>query len=856
MRQVRHPLSLRILAWSCVWALSGCASDFAEPELGRTAQALPKREADVPDEGDSGKVKVKPKPTDPKPVEPMPLEPNAPPPNVFKPVVRDAVLTLDLIAVRPDLSSDYVIGYRHAGETCPQPDNPNWVEYDLFGSRPVYNWGGSGFCAYKRQSPSAKLQELPDYCPGSSCRLRKSLSEQNWLEPVTEGLTKSGAVDEAKGAIAQVFRARFREQLEVPASMPEGTASAAPVPDPTPNNPGDLVNSVEPATNAPGTSVVAGGFTTVVTGTLSNAVIGGVAGSTTGSLATGVLGVTNGVAGGLTNSVATGTSGAGGGASNSVNVGIADWVVNGDLEFVEASPYTPPVTALPAPVTVWVLDDASGEDDPDGHHGRAVGQLIKQNACASGACAVTVRYVDVFESGATATASTLALARAIVNAADAPGRNIINISLGVHARRVWANPPDSRGELGIYYIAYDALVSAINYAGCKGALVVAAIGNRDGGDQETNREVPDNNALYPGAWSNRNHGWTCSSQPQSRDRALVLGVGAIGPTGEDSPTMRPNGRAEFVAPGYAVTLNEAGEGQMYWEGSSFASAAASAVAAAAWSYAPTLPALPESNVSQPSLYGLLRDHARRTRQIRTHICHEDGECDLKEVAMCPSVNAALAYTCATQGAGHFSCNMALSCPTPVLSQHWPTLPPSPAIEGLLLASENAQSVSWDSADDPGCALPAAGYTPQGYESNPQGMCPFEHIGNGQARDDKMCRSPGDLGPCQYCLLTIKNDQLKFIGTLDPVLRASLNSATIRVRIPPTDRMYFAPDGPVHNNDYFEVHGLLSSSEDDEIALDLTDLNGSLPADASFDFVVEEDGVTQALSSPLPIVVLP
>jgi hypothetical protein len=137
------------------------------------------------------------------------------------------------------------------------------------------------------------------------------------------------------------------------------------------------------------------------------------------------------------------------------------------------------------------------------------------------------------------------------------------------------------------------------------------------------------------------------------------------------------------------------------------------------------------------------------------------------------------------------------------------------------------------------------------------MCPFDHIGNNQA-SNSMCRSPGAPGPCSRCGLVLLDNRIKFIGVLDPQFQGTLDSATIRVRTVPPGLMTMSPDGPVLQSDYYEVNALLEPlSSDEELALDLAQLPSTgLPVDASFDFVLNQNGVTQALSAPLGIVELP
>jgi hypothetical protein len=548
--------------------------------------------------------------------------------------------------------------------------------------------------------------------------------------------------------------------------------------------------------------------------------------------------------------------------------------------------------ALPKTTLVYVLDDgtdANGDGQIDitdkDPHARAVGQVIKLAACSDvpgAACGVQIHFKDVFadQTKAAPASNTIELAQAVMEAVAA-GAKVINMSLGAHPSHIFSNSYEtSDPELRSYYAGYEALKFAINYAGCNNVLVVAAIGNRDGGSAEA---ASYSGAMYPGAWSNANErGWDCKTGNDAV-RPLVIGVGAIGPTDILSPTTRPAGRAQFVAPGYmapedykfAPSANAPTEPvptPIYWEGSSFASAAFAGVAAAAWSYAPSLTAHETNDISGTSgtsLFRLLVNTGRQITGITPDVAFLEAS-TVWEPVQCRALGAALNATCIRRGGTDASCSASLTCPELPSPEHparnWPMLSSSPETQGLIDAAGNAAQPQWNTITQTGCAeatssngqsLSSDTQTPQ------QSMCPFEQQlqGNGQRQRDAMCKQPGDGTPCRKCTISIKGGSGTIIvDDVDPDVAPE--SAALAVRLPSVavpNALSLVPTttSQLHTI-YIEMDDVLAQFvPGEQLAIKLFDrpVGEELP-DVSFEYVVKRGEITQAFSTPLPVIELP
>jgi hypothetical protein len=169
---------------------------------------------------------------------------------------------------------------------------------------------------------------------------------------------------------------------------------------------------------------------------------------------------------------------------------------------------------------------------------------------------------------------------------------IVNLSLGwdqsLHAR--YAAPS-----------AAQAVKIALQRAACRGALIFAAAGNRN--------PVSQHGALYPALWEQdaapnasecRGLGvlldqGTQDDQKQAAQAAgkgelyapLLYAVGGVDQTDTPLISTRAGGQARLTAYGMAVITDDV-RPNVAFTGSSMATAVASGVAAAAWSFAPAL----------------------------------------------------------------------------------------------------------------------------------------------------------------------------------------------------------------------------------------------------------------------------
>lgn len=165
------------------------------------------------------------------------------------------------------------------------------------------------------------------------------------------------------------------------------------------------------------------------------------------------------------------------------------------------------------------------------------------------------------------------------------GNLVINLSLG------WA--PGGDGDLS-RSASEEAVHAALEYASCKGALVLAAAGHDDtpvGGLGATG-------AVYPAAWEaeaeptnaecNLKYGGYSRSVPSTAYRPLVHAVGAVSTDREPLAMSRPGSAPRLAAPGAHLTITPSATGTTNepFSGTSASTAVASSAAAVAWSFRP------------------------------------------------------------------------------------------------------------------------------------------------------------------------------------------------------------------------------------------------------------------------------
>ncbi|MCU0691057.1 MAG: S8 family serine peptidase [Polyangiaceae bacterium] len=233
--------------------------------------------------------------------------------------------------------------------------------------------------------------------------------------------------------------------------------------------------------------------------------------------------------------------------------------------------------SLPQRSRVFILDD-------DGLHGDTVENWIRQTACPDGSNCPLITRRNVYEAGDDV-GSAIKLAQEIVKAAnEGSGWNpIINLSLGFYWKHAWTAKPNSNDDVAGANLrfAHSALEAAINYAGWKGAIVVAAAGNRDGGSEaeEAGPRYFGGSAALPAALSRMGRRWTCTASPSPVNETLLIPVSSIRADGSVARSAREHGKSCIRAPSMALTA----EGDPL-EGSSFAAATVSAILANAKSY--------------------------------------------------------------------------------------------------------------------------------------------------------------------------------------------------------------------------------------------------------------------------------
>jgi len=198
------------------------------------------------------------------------------------------------------------------------------------------------------------------------------------------------------------------------------------------------------------------------------------------------------------------------------------------------------------------------------------------------------------------------LAKAIVQAVDGwrarrarsltePARLVINLSLGWDRDRGYEL---SRRHSGYSWAALS-VYNALRHASCRGALVIAAAGNRSGGSTESS------GAMFPAAWEGVRAPTAeeCKSfegevtgdkalnvfPPTGTYAPLLYAVGGVDAADRPLSLSRPTGTPRLVAHGAEVVTQSASSGYSNnFSGTSMSAAVVTAAATAAWAYAPSL----------------------------------------------------------------------------------------------------------------------------------------------------------------------------------------------------------------------------------------------------------------------------
>jgi hypothetical protein len=501
------------------------------------------------------------------------------------------------------------------------------------------------------------------------------------------------------------------------------------------------------------------------------------------------------------------------------------------------------VPALPDTTRLVVLDDG-------GEHSKAVLQTALASACFGPSCAVEATAINVFDGQAGA--SAVSVAKKLfdkVREAQTSGvkKLVFNASFGIHPAMM--AEAGSSAENRPMYLGYEALKAAINHAACSGYLFVSAIGNRDGGDDD--RDAGEFNAMFPGGWSHDKQTWSCD-----KAAPIVVAAGAVNADGTDSMTTRVNGQAELVTPGFAVPLDAVGAGKLYWEGSSFSSAALSGVMAVVWSYLP--------HVDARTIIDLVHDNAQPLPGRRTALCRTGDDCEVRRVRLCETVQAALFQ--ARFGAELLMNPAAtMRCATARESAPWTRVELDQRARSTL---GGTSPLTWTEVDPlpstPDCGAPA--HAAAELARAPY-SCPFEILGNAQSRRDKPGNQPGTNG-CPLCSVSLlADDDLHFIGKFDASYLPIISSPVLHVRQVTTVKMPLSDDpkkpmfrlgtaliADAVDERYYELSGLLDTATDEtNVALDLAVNDDTKNLEVMLEYVVHEPGQEpRAVGVPIPL----
>ncbi len=303
------------------------------------------------------------------------------------------------------------------------------------------------------------------------------------------------------------------------------------------------------------------------------------------------------------------------------------------------------------------------------------------------------------------------------DAGDRP-RLIINLSIG------WE---EMYNGVDAEALRVTAVRQAVTFAGCQGALVIAAAGNASGGSPE--RRGP----LYPGAFEAVEADPNCGAGDY---RPIVHAVGGV--DGLDAPLLksREASAPRLIGYGFYAAVPQGAQGASGpYTGTSVSTAVASAAAAAAWRY------LPDWDAAQ--IMQLVYESGEPLGRVAEHCL--PGDCqDQVRVSVCNATRAALAVVCQDPN-------------TPGCNQPVPNCDPVPATGGANPAFNPAAALTADVALDgtilaspptsiPGCAHELVTGTVAGADP-----CPDEQHFGGVVTPWAVFPQPWDDG-CDVCSL--------------------------------------------------------------------------------------------------------
>ena len=467
-----------------------------------------------------------------------------------------------------------------------------------------------------------------------------------------------------------------------------------------------------------------------------------------------------------------------------------------------------------------IVHDAGGRPGK-GHldHGRGMGELIEQLGCTVGSpgCGAGLRGSDrgidianhpalILTGFDTATGfdsrngaeggSYGSLADLAVQISDAVfswellGQTsplIINLSLGWDGE--YYESPSCSGVYGCTtrLTGVDLVREAIEHAVCKGALVIAAAGNRtDGSD-------PSQGPSYPAAWETESAAEVCKSRLGATDeeinavlgeatyRPLVYAVGGVDGRDLALDNARPDGRPRLAAPGFQWAV-PAHPGLMdTFTGSSVAAAVTTAAAAAIWRYRPDLG--PSEVMEFVYDAGERLDGGDGTSE-QADFCVGGAACDtIRRVSVCRAVRKAIFDGC--------------TLPTPTIQAGADSCPASDsdaAYDCNRILAYTGSNATWDGAealwtgtitgrgangfveaDGSGIEQSVDGcneqpiYTHDGFL--PDRPCPTQQFYNGNLLPWRVSPFPGRVSPfpgkdgCEVCAVRVESSSGSLVAHL-------------------------------------------------------------------------------------------
>lgn len=344
------------------------------------------------------------------------------------------------------------------------------------------------------------------------------------------------------------------------------------------------------------------------------------------------------------------------------------------------------------------------------------------------------------------------------NALLGVSRHVLNLSIGWSPRYGGASPNDPRTSAPIRAV-FDVLAEAR----CRGALIVAAAGNDEGGTSHRT------GLMYPAAWEDESV--ACDSTTHDR---LLVAVGGVDGVDHPLENGRPEGHPRLVAPADHVSVLHRSSSTLYTDaasGTSMAAAVMSAASAVVWGYAPSLDADQVRDVVYDAAVDL---------GYPADVCGT-GPCGVRRISIC----RALHEVCATG---------APSCP-----ERLPDCPPSfagrdarpPATYGGVDLVQTVDALVTQShvftGADLGIFVECGGARVFSWEAAPAYPCPF------QQREAQLAKPWVDPQPsepvCPHCFLRPTSTELVLYIEVNEALEGKAVDVVLRVKTTVETRAY-------------------------------------------------------------------